>query len=293
MTQEEIREKAKVTKRYLDSCEEGKPIPSLWIVPEGYELIKRTVKGVPVERLVPDNWNGKTILNMHGGGFVLALGDVYRDSAVMYSQIAGNAQVINFDYRVAPTYKAPVALDDAVAVYSWLLEQGTKPEDIMFLGDSAGGNLVLATGLYLRDHNIALPAGIFAISPWGSMDGSLASRKDNWKNDVVLGEGGINAHDEVYKITYHKDSDIKDPYVSPSYGDYTGMPSLLIQAGSYEVLLDDAILVAEAAKKAEIDVTFTMYNEMSHVFQIAIPELEESKQAWAEAQAFMQKIFSK
>lgn len=293
MTREEMFAQAKGVTALLDSYEWGKTIPSLWKVPEGYELVRNTVKGVPVERLIPENCNGKTVLNMHGGGYVLAINDLYRDAAVVYSQLAGNAQVINFDYRVAPTAQAPAALDDAVAVYQWLLEKGTKPEDIVFIGDSAGGNLVLVTGLYLRDHNIPLPGGIISISPWGTMESDIESVKANWDKDFVLGEGGIQAKQEIFDITYNKNMDLKDPYASPAYGDYTGMPSLLIQAGGYETLRDGAVMVAEAAKKAGIDVTFSIYDEMPHVFQILFAEHEQSQKAWGEAKAFIDRVFTK
>ena len=293
MTHEQIMEQANAVKTMLNACEWGKIIPSIWTVPEGYKLVRSTVKGIPVERLIPENWNGKTLLNMHGGGYVLALSDLYREGAVVYSQVAGNAEVINFDYRTAPTHEAPAALEDAVTVYQWLLEQGTKPEDIVFIGDSAGGNLVLVTGLYLRDQKMPLPAGIFAISPWGSMESDLNSVKENWEKDYLLGKEGIDAATEVFDTTYHKNSDFKSPYVSPAYGDYTGMPSLLIQGGSYEVLLDGIVMVGEAVKKAGIDFTFSIYEEMPHVFQIALPELEQSKKAWAEAKMFFDKVFAK
>ncbi|MBR3772405.1 MAG: alpha/beta hydrolase [Clostridium sp.] len=292
MTQDELRVKFQPIKDALNSCEEGIKVPSLWTVPEGFQQIRTTVKGVPVERLIPENWNGKTIFNMHGGGYVFALMDCYRDASVLYSQVAGNAQVVNLDYRVAPTHMAPAALEDAVTVYQWLLEKGTKSEDIIFIGDSAGGNLVLVTGLYLRDHNIPLPGGMIAISPWASMEPDLDSRKENADNDLLLGNDGMDSN-EVYKITYHKNSDIWDPYVSPAYGDYTGMPSLLIQVGSYEMLRDDSILTAEAAKKAGVDVTISIYDKMSHIFQIAVPDIKESKRAWEEVKSFINKVYAR
>lgn len=293
MTQEEQMESLKPIIKEFDEAPKGQVIPSDWKAPEGYVLKKFTVKGVPVEQLIPEKTNGKVILQMHGGGYLVALMDNYRWGAVQYSKMSGGAEVFSLDYRVAPTYEAPAALEDAVAVYSYLLEQGYKSKDILFVGDSAGGNLVLVTTLYLRDHNIPLPIGVVAVSPWGVADDSPASREKNRLKDLFIGEKGTRLWHEAFKSTYFQHADVKDPYISPVYADFTGFPSLLIQAGEYEVLGDDSLMIAKAAKEAGVDVTYTAYEGVSHDFQLTIPQMEASKKALAQMQEFMKKCFTK
>lgn len=292
MTQKEQIEAMKPVVELLDNAPQGKRIKSNWKAPEGFSLEKFRVKEVPVEHLIPEKKNGKVILHMHGGGYCIALMDIYRDVAVRYSNMSGGAEVFSLDYRVAPAYEPPAALEDAFAVYTYLLEQGYRADDILFVGDSAGGNLVLVTALYIRDHKMSLPKGIIAISPWGDAGATLPSREENRFKDIFIGEKGTKIYSEVYDSIYFRNADKKNPYMSPVYGDYTGIPSLLIQTGSLEVLRDDSLLIAKAAKEAGVDVTQTTYEDVSHVFQLVIPQMDQSKEALAQMKAFMEKCFA-
>lgn len=291
MTYEEQKEQLKPIIQIFDSLPNGEFIPSAWEAPEGYQLEKFNVGNVPVEHLIPEKKNGKVIYQLHGGGYAVALFDLYRNTAIGYSQIAGGAEVYSIDYRVAPTNVFPAALDDAILVYKWLLEQGHKSEDILFAGDSAGGNLVLTTTLYLRDNSMPLPKGIIAISPWTCIKSDNVSVEENKDLDLLLGSSGIKLAQEVKFPRYFEGADLKTPYVSPAYADFTGFPSLLIQTGSYEVLRDDSLMVAKACKEAGVDVTQTTYKGQSHDFQLSFPEDEISKKAWAEMKGFVERIF--
>lgn len=291
MSYEEQKEELKPIIEFLDATPCGERIASSWEPPEGYRMEKLRVGNVPVERLIPDNSNGKLVYQFHGGGYVLALSDMYREIAIMLSKLAEGAEVINIDYRIAPTYQAPAALEDAVEVYQWLQKQGYKAEDILFVGDSAGGHLELATALYLKDNSIPLPKGIIAMSPLTCPEAIYPSIKQNYDKDLFLGKQGLAIRAEVTQPRYFKGTDLKNPYNSPVYGDFTGFPSLLIQNGSYEVLRDDSVMLAEAAKKAGVDVTISTYEGMSHVFQLVLPKEEASQQAWLEMGNFVNKIF--
>lgn len=277
----------------LDQVPLGKRIPSDWKAPEGYALEKTEVESIPVERLIPTVKNTDTvILQAHGGGYVWGYLDQYRECAVRYSKMAGDAEVISFDYRIAPKETYPAALEDTVKVYKWLLEQGYNPEKIVIVGDSAGGNLVLVTTLYLKDHQIPLPKGVIAISPWSKIGIESDSITRNFEKDSLLGKYGFKIVSQAANPDYFVGSDWTEPYVSPVYGDYKGFPNLLIQLGSYEVLLDDALDVAQKAKAAGVNVRQTTYEGMSHDFQLFLPELEESKAAWEEMSQFVKQIMS-
>lgn len=270
----------------------GQRFPSNWQAPKGYHLEKETIQNIPIERLTPEaGGNGKVVLMLHGGAFVWPLMDSNRELAVVYSQLTQGGEVINVDYRIAPTDRYPAALEDCITIYKYLLESGCKNDDILLMGESAGGNLVLALTLYLRDHNIPLPKGIISLSPITEVANDLPSRRINFKNDILLGENGCALSDQNTKQDYRGTTDVKIPYLSPLYGNYTNFPPMLIQVGTYEILYDDATRVVEKAEKAGVDVTFSSYYGMFHCFQEILPELPESKLAWQEITQFINNHF--
>lgn len=273
----------------------GVKMPSNWQPPEGLKLEKFKVDEAEIEHISSANGekNNKVILNIHGGGYVMPLNDSLRSVSVKYLNYAPGAEVYNVEYRIGPTDKHPAALEDCISAYKWLIEQGYKGEDIILTGESAGGGLILALTLYLKDHNMPLPKGVLAISPWADLEFTTPSRTVNFKNDLLLGEGGYeNIYAQIQKSDYAGDSDLKDPYLSPLYGDYKGFPSLLIQVGTYEVLYDDSVSVAKKAEAAGVDVKLTSYYGMSHCFQQLFPQFAESKAAWEEIGEFIKKCFN-
>lgn len=141
MTDKEVlKQKCAPVIQLLNTCLYGERVPSEWKAPEEFEFEKFSVHNVPVERLAPrENKNGKVIFQIHGGGFLFAYLDAYREAACSYSGAAGGAEVYSLDYRVAPKYAYPAALDDCVSVYKWLIKHKTKAKDLIILGDSAGG----------------------------------------------------------------------------------------------------------------------------------------------------------
>lgn len=286
------REAAKVGAEVFNNSPSGQFIPSTWQPPEGYTMEVIEFKGFTVEHLKPVvKTTNQVIFHVHGGGYVIALIDAYRESSIGYSNLLGGAEVFNVNYRVAPTHVYPAALEDAVTAYEWVLNQGYQAEQIVIMGDSAGGNLSLVTTLYLRDHQIPLPKAVIAISPWGDLRFISASRKENFNKDLILGEGGADIAVEAIHPQYLGQADVLQPYVSPIHADFKGFPKLLMQVGSHEILLDDSLELAQKAKAAGVDVTLTVYEGMSHDFQLLMPELEETVAAWAEMKAFLNKAF--
>lgn len=260
--------------------------PCEWEAPEGYRLERLTVDGSLVDRLIPEQKKTDTVIyQLHGGAYVMRYNDIYRDIALRYSEAAGGAEVISLDYGCAPNHVFPSALEESVKVYKWILEQGVDAKNIIIVGDSAGGNLALVTTMYLRDNNLSMPKGIFVASPWVDLGKDFDSMERNSKKDIILGQNM-----EVKNPTYPGTADLKEPYLSPVYGEFNDFPPMLIQCGDNEILLDPIVTVAEKAKEAGVDVTFSHYEGMPHDFQLFIPALETTKKAWAEITAFFDKV---
>ncbi len=227
------------------------------------------------------------ILQLHGGGYLSPFSNIYRVMAGLYSESAGGADVLSVDYRVAPEYVYPTALNDAEKAYDYLIEQGYPADRIIFGGDSAGGGLSLALALRLKRLGKELPAGIVLMSPWGDVSAELPSYKDNFEKDPVFGN---NRSKVIFENPYIGNADKTDPELSPIYGDFTGFPPMLIQVGTEEMLLSDSEVLAEKARTAGVKVRFTKYEGMFHVFQHSAMLMPESKEAWFEVRRFMNEI---
>jgi acetyl esterase/lipase len=168
------------------------------------------------------------------------------------------------------------------------LNKGVNSQDIIIIGDSAGGNLALYVTLQLRDLSLPLTKAVIAMSPWASFKGGYKARTENYEKDIILGKYGLKVGTVALDPTFYtKESNFTNPYVSPVFGDYSNFPDLLIQAGSYEFLLDDAKAVAMEAKAKGVNVTYSVYEEMSHVFQLFLPGIEETNKAWEEIRNFL------
>lgn len=245
---------------------------------ENFEMEKLTWK---------DSTSRWVVLHLHGGGYVGAMRKHYKQMAGLYSEVGGGATVVTVDYRVAPEHTFPAALEDALAAYEWILDQGYSHDQIIIAGDSAGGGLAMALVHTLKASWRKLPAGIVAMSPWTDVTCSGNSYKDNFEIDPVFG----NERSElVFENPYVGDADPRDPRISPLFGDFYGFPPMLIQVGTDEMLLSDSISVAEKAKSAGVKVRLSIYNGMFHVFQMAGTIMDESKQAWAEVKRFFEEI---
>ena len=257
-----------------------------WIPPQGFHVTEINLENFTMEWLSWGKINPKkVILQLHGGGYVGKMRNAYRNFAAAYCELGHGICVLTIDYRVAPEEPYPAALEDAFEAYQWLLKEGYESSQIILAGDSAGGGLALALTMYLKDNGIPLPCGIIAMSPWTDMTASGESYESNYHLDPLFG----NTKDSlIYNRDYLGLEDPKNPYVSPLFGDFTGFPPMLIQAGSYEMLLSDSALVAEKAKKQGVKVRFSVYEGLFHVFQMAMFLMPESKKAWREAGRFLE-----
>ncbi|MFH1340269.1 MAG: alpha/beta hydrolase [Pseudomonadota bacterium] len=232
--------------------------------------------GVDGEWIAADGAPGdKAILYFHGGGFRLGSVASHRDLIARIAD-ASCCRVLAINYRLAPEHRFPAALDDALAAYDWLRAQGSRPENIAFAGDSAGGNLVLAAMRRLREHGLPLPVAGVLMSPWTDLAAGGASYVSRADADPIHARPMILALAKAY---LGDDGDPRHPMASPLYADLAGLPPLLIQVGDRETVLDDSTLFAEKARAAGVDVDLQVWDGMIHVFQMFGNELCQAQQA--------------
>jgi acetyl esterase/lipase len=231
--------------------------------------------GVPCEWVVPqDSLTDRVLLYLHGGGFVYGLTPPHLQMGAHLARIMG-VRVLLVDYRLAPDYPFPAALDDCTTVYRWLLKQGVLARDIVVAGDSAGGNLTITTLMKLRDSGHSLPAAAACLSPVTDL-----TRKDKLGKgfkDPLLPPKAV----KFYTQSYVGHNDAHGPLISPVFGNLRGLPPLLVHAGEDEILCDDATRIASLAKSSGVDVRLEIYPRMWHVWQLylklpqAIQSLED------------------
>ena len=260
-----------------------------WMVPSCFKMRDINMGDFTMKLLEPkDNPNrDKVILQLHGGGYMGAVRNAYYVFAGLYSEVSRGCVVLTPDYRVAPENPYPAALQDAIASYKWLLEQGWFGEQIVVTGDSAGGGLAMALTMYLRDHNLPLPAGLVCMSPWTDLTASGESYDTNFHKDPLFGN---TRESLIYINDYPGLHDPMDPYISPLFGDFRQFPPMLIQVGSIEMLLSDSVEVAAKARAQGVRLRLSVYEGMFHVFQMGYLNIPESKNAWIEVGKFFNAI---
>ena len=220
--------------------------------------------------IVPEGGDAsRLVIYYHGGGFFLFSSETYRVTTTHLALISGLA-VFAPDYRLAPENPAPAAHDDAFGVYQWLVEHGYAAERIALGGDSAGGNLALATAVRARDAGLPPPSALVLFSPW--LD--FAEEGESYRS--VVDEPILPPHIvDGFKQAYLGDGDPKSPKVTPFYADFAGLPPTLIHAGSWERLRDDSITLFARMQLAGVDARLKVFDGMCHGWQFFAPVLEE------------------
>jgi acetyl esterase/lipase len=222
----------------------------------------------------PQDDRDAALLYVHGGGYVIGSLDSHRH-LVSEAGRAAKAWALALDYRLAPEHPFPAAVEDAVAGYRYLLSRGIRPGRIAIAGDSAGGGLVVAAMLAIREAGLAQPACGWCISPWIDMEGigetmsSKAEADPMVQRDPLLEMAGL----------YLGGADPRSPLAAPIYADLRGLSPLLIQVGAAETLLDDAIRLAKVAGAADVRVDLQVWPEMVHVWHLFHPELKAGRRA--------------
>ncbi len=252
-------------------------------VEEFYRSNFRLPEDVEVEAVfapVPGLWittpagRSRNILYLHGGGYALGSSRAHSEMASGIAR-AAQARVFVLDYRRAPEYPFPAALEDALLAYRWMLNSGADPRAITVAGDSAGGGLTLALLTSLRDRGEPLPSSAVCISPWVDLEMTGASMVTKAAVDPLLTRQGL----QQFADWYLGGQDAHNPLVSPLHAHLQGLPPLLIQVGTSEILLDDARRLAERARAAGVNATLSQYEDMPHVWHVFASFLPEARQA--------------
>jgi acetyl esterase/lipase len=226
----------------------------------------------------------RAVLYLHGGGYVMGSFVTHRKLAGDVSRAAG-ARVLVVDYRLAPEHVHPAAVDDAVRAYRWLVAELGDAHAVALAGDSAGGGLVVATLLALRDAGTPLPAAAVCISPWVDLCRDAASYGTAGEQDPVVTIGDL----QRFRDWYVGEADPRSPLVSPAHADLRGLPPLLVQAGDVELLAGDATMLAQRARAAGVDVTLELWPEMFHVWHVFAGRVPEATEAVERVGAFLRR----
>jgi acetyl esterase/lipase len=228
----------------------------------------------------------RALLFFHGGGYISGSLDSHRHMIAQAGREAG-ARTLAVAYRLAPEHPYPAALDDAVAAYHYLLASGLQPASVAVSGESAGGGLVLAMLMHVRAAGVALPACVWCSSPWVDLTMSGATMETKAAVDPLI-SGPYLAE---LAAAYLHGMDPRAPLVSPLYGDLAGLPPLLIQCGSDETLLADAVRLAAVAGAAGVRVTLDIWPDMIHAFPLFYQEVDAGKRALAAVGVFIRAAF--
>ncbi len=217
---------------------------------------------------------GKVMLYLHGGAYVFGNCTTHRQ-LVSYVARSCGVRALVIEYRLAPEHPFPAAIDDALAAYRALRDDGYGPGDIVLAGDSAGGGLVMALLLSLRDAGQEMPAGAVLLSPWLDLTASGESMTTRAKKDPWFKPADM----PIIASYYCEDDEYRNPLVSPVFANVEGLPPIFIQVGDDEILLSDSTRIADNIEAAGGDVTLEVWPDMFHVFQVFVHQMPESREA--------------
>jgi len=260
----------------------GTPLAFQWLRTFGVKIERVRADGLRGEWQVPPQAERGTILYLHGGGYIAGSAAGFRPLTVGLARLS-HRRVFSLDYRRAPEHRFPAALDDAVHAYRWLLGLGIEAGSLALAGDSAGGGLVIAALLRLRDLGVPLPAAGLCFCPWTD----LAATGETLRTNNGRCPSFLPATISKYARIYLGDASDRDPYASPVFGNLAGLPPLLLQAASNELLLDDARRIHQAVQAAGGVSRLEIFDDLFHDWPILDGFLPEARQALRQAAAFL------
>lgn len=276
---------ANLYRHWLVPSEEDDPLQDAWDVlttePGGVDYLEINAGGVPAMWAVPHQSDERRVLvGIHGGGFVSGSMYTHRKLfAHLAKAVSARALIVN--YRLLPESVHPAPVDDVLAAYRWLLDQGTNPQRVAFAGDSAGGGLAISAQLRARDHGLPLPAAAMPLSPWVDMEVTGETMLSNDTKDALFNKPWV----QELAANFLGGTDPRDPHVNPLHADLTGLGPIYIQVGDQELLLDDSRRLAEHAATAGVDVRLDIFPEQQHTFQMMAgraPEADDAIRSLAE-----------
>lgn len=260
-------------------------VSKLTLLPFGTKTEAVSIDGIEAEWVSVGNVKeDKAILYLHGGAYTFGSLNAYRDIAARMSKYSG-FRVLTLNYRLAPEYPYPTAIEDSTNAFRWLVKIGILPNNLAVAGDSAGGGLAIVTMLSLRDNGYPLPGSAVCFSPWIDLEGKGESNTANINIDPLIKPEWLD-----YMAAYYVcENNLKNPYISPIYADLKGLPPMLIQVGSDEVLLSDSERFVTTAIKAGVDVKLDCWEKMWHVWQFFGGMMPEGAKALKKAGEFISK----
>lgn len=265
---------------FRERCEKGARQHSK--IPIDITVREQIIEGMKSEWLVPKDANlDKVILYVHGGGYVSGSCSDHRGFVAKLAMNTG-IQTLIYEYRLAPEYSFPAALDDSVKIYLWLLSSGFNPESIVIAGESAGGGLCLATLLALKEKKIPLPIAAVAISPWTD----LTCSSESYKTKNKFSPAPLNSW-TVFSRYYVGDNNPENPLISPLFGDLTGLPPIFINSGVNDELYDDGEKFYLKSKQSGVEINFRAGIGMIHCYPLLAPMFKEATVAMDEIVSFI------
>jgi monoterpene epsilon-lactone hydrolase len=251
-------------------------------VPAGIDVVAERIGEMHAEWIQPAGAaRDRVALYTHGGGYVTGNCADHRMHVGKLVQASGTPALL-FDYRLAPEHPAPAAVEDTLTAYQWLLGTGVSASNIVLAGESAGGGLCLAALVAIRDRGLPMPRAAVASSPWLDLACTADSYRRNADSDIsLLGSWS------VWSRYYVGAGDPRHPWISPIHADLGGLPPLLIQVGTREIMLDDCTRFAERARAAGVDVTLRVWDGMVHCFAFFAPLFEEATAGMQELGSFI------
>jgi epsilon-lactone hydrolase len=248
-------------------------------LPAGIERTSVTLGGVPTVRLHPrDTQKQRAFVFLHSGGYSAGTA---ADHAALAANLAVKADATGYvpEYRRAPEYPFPAAVDDAMNAYRALLQAGMPSDKIVVAGDSAGGGMAVAVAQQAAARGLPKPAGIYVISPWADLTQTNASYDARGPHDPMLSRASLQDRATMYL----NGADPLCPLASPVFGDFSQFPPLLVHVGADEVLVGDAVVLARQASLAGSDVTLRVWARMIHIFPWFHSHLHAGRSAIEEA----------
>lgn len=256
--------------------------------PQNKEVEIRTLRlaGLRAEEIKPQTESTQLIFHIHGGAFFLGSLKTHR---AFLTQITARTQmqVLHVDYPLSPKHQHPEAIDALFDIYTTLLDQGVQSKDIILSGDSCGANLALALALRIQQEKLPQVSGLILLSPFLDLTLTSESLRYNAQHDALLSIETLETGIDYY---VPKNMDKSDPTISPLFADLTGLPPILVQVGSKEILLDDAQRFKERAEQANVEVHFKIYTGMWHNFQMFSAWFDEAQQAIADLAEFAHQL---
>jgi epsilon-lactone hydrolase len=267
---------------FRERCEKG--AVRFGKIPDGISIREQIIEGMKSEWHTPKGTDAeKLILYVHGGGYVSGSCSDHRGFVSKFAKNTGVTNLI-YEYRLAPENPFPAALNDSVKIYEWALANAYKAENIIIAGESAGGGLTLAILLALKERKIKFPAAAVAISPWTD----LTCSGDSYRTKNKLSPAPLNSW-TVFSKYYVAENQVRNPLISPLFGDLQGLPPIFINSAMNDELYDDGVKFAEKARLAGVDVTFRAGTGMLHCYPLLAPMFPEATEAMNEMVEFIKK----